>query len=56
MFPADKNNRLDELARRLDQGDMADARLKRSKLSTPVSTFPTEWSEDLVADYGERGD
>ncbi len=56
MFPADKNNRLDELARRLDQGDMADARLKRSKLSNPVSTVPTEWSEDLVADYGERGD
>ncbi|PIP58032.1 MAG: hypothetical protein COX02_02380 [Candidatus Vogelbacteria bacterium CG22_combo_CG10-13_8_21_14_all_37_9] len=56
MFPADKNNRLDELANRLDQGNLSSVRLKRSKLSNPSLSAPTEWPEELVADYGERGD
>lgn len=56
MLPADKDNSLDELARRLDQGSLSNVRLKRSKLANPADTAPTEWPEELVVDYGERGD
>lgn len=56
MLPADKDNSLNELARRLDQGSLSNVRLKRSKLANPADTAPTQWSEELVADYGERDD
>src|SRR3989339_379270 len=46
---------LNELQKKLDQGTLTNVRLKRSNLPPEESVDASDWSKDIIDDYGEPG-